>query len=460
MKLTADDLAEDIRRIDGNHDMGAGKLAEALFAAGWRHIATRSPEPLKTYTLDEILDDLGPEHRAKVEKRFQELLADYNSQEPMSSSQPAKPAGAVPMPMRFALIHGLLNPQENGTLCRHEDAIAYSNAREAAAGGVPDAWRAFVEECSRTAGGEVCGNRLSMRAKSLLEAIHQQPAAQGAFDLLAHLIRQREWSERTFGPGNRTAGVIDHIRKELIEVESSPDDVTEWIDIVILALDGAWRAGHDAATVIAALQSKQAKNESRTWPDWRNADPSKAIDHDRSGESAAVSQQPTVDGHAPDLLRLALADAYAHGERSAEFALEGCISKICAAFAKPAAERADHVSDTGNKVGHPIQPLMTDHKGVVRFKANAIVRFLLDRGPFNMNDIAVEDFDSEDREQFAQLIGYSHSGAGDLSYVSDGVWYAAQTEYESRTKAERCSHPCCLCPDQPGACTYIYCPRK
>ena len=34
-------------------------------------------------------------------------------------------------------------------------------------------------------------------------------------NLLEHLRRQREWSESTFGPGNRTQGVLDHIRKEL-----------------------------------------------------------------------------------------------------------------------------------------------------------------------------------------------------------------------------------------------------
>jgi hypothetical protein len=79
---------------------------------------------------------------------------------------------------------------------------------------------------------------------------------------------------------------------------------------------------------------------------------------------------------------------------------------------------------------HPIQPLVEDDHGVVRFKSNAIVRFLLDKGPFNMNDIARDEFSQEDREQFAQLIGYSHSGSGDLGYVSDEVWCAAQEMFE------------------------------
>lgn len=35
----------------------------------------------------------------------------------------------VPRPYRLALIHGLLNPCDNGTLCRYEEAIEYAGAR-------------------------------------------------------------------------------------------------------------------------------------------------------------------------------------------------------------------------------------------------------------------------------------------------------------------------------------------
>lgn len=83
-------------------------------------------------------------------------------------------------------------------------------------------------------------------------------------------------------------------------------------------------------------------------------------------------------------------------------------------------------------LAHPIQPLEIDERGTLRFKKNAIVRHLLDHGGIDMNDLAVMDFSPEDREQFAQLIGYSHDGAGTLSYFTDKAWYAAQEEYESR----------------------------
>ena len=72
---------------------------------------------------------------------------------------------------------------------------------------------------------------------------------------------------------------------------------------------------------------------------------------------------------------------------------------------------------------HPRQPLIVV-KGVVRFKENPIVTYLLDAGPIDMNQLAMMSargsvsWTRDDRAHFAQLIGYSASGYGDLSYVS------------------------------------------
>ena len=80
---------------------------------------------------------------------------------------------------------------------------------------------------------------------------------------------------------------------------------------------------------------------------------------------------------------------------------------------------------------HPIQPLETDDKGVLRFKRNAIVCHLLDHGGIDMNKLAMLGFPKEDHEQFAQLIGYSHSGAHDLGYMTDAVLSAAQQMHDA-----------------------------
>ncbi len=101
------------------------------------------------------------------------------------------------------------------------------------------------------------------------------------FNLYNHLIRQIDWSAKTFGPGNRYKGVIEHIRKELIEIEENPSDITEWIDVVILALDGAWRMGATPEDIIRTLVAKQTKNENRVWPDWREFDQDTPICHQK-----------------------------------------------------------------------------------------------------------------------------------------------------------------------------------
>lgn len=98
----------------------------------------------------------------------------------------------------------------------------------------------------------------------------------------AHLRRQRNFSERTFGPGHRTKGVVDHIRKELEEIEADPLDLNEWVDVIILGFDGAWRTGAEPQQILNAILAKQTKNEGRNWPDWRRADLDKAIEHVRA----------------------------------------------------------------------------------------------------------------------------------------------------------------------------------
>ncbi len=107
------------------------------------------------------------------------------------------------------------------------------------------------------------------------------PSAPFDYDLVAHLDRQRAFSVKAFGPGARAEGISDHIRKELAEVAAAPEDLSEWIDIVLLGFDGAWRAGHSSVAIAGALAGKLAKNERRDWPDWRTADPNKAIEHNR-----------------------------------------------------------------------------------------------------------------------------------------------------------------------------------
>lgn len=126
-------------------------------------------------------------------------------------------------------------------------------------------------------------------------------------NLEQHLIRQMAFSHATFGPGERTKGVIDHIRKELIEVEQSEGSADEWVDVAILALDGLTRRlafvgqgeradpSRVAKMACAMIVGKQTRNEARNWPDWRGQSADKAIEHVRSDDemdygNAALSE--------------------------------------------------------------------------------------------------------------------------------------------------------------------------
>ena len=80
-------------------------------------------------------------------------------------------------------------------------------------------------------------------------------------------------------------------------------------------------------------------------------------------------------------------------------------------------------------MNHPIQPLYKDDHGVIRFKENKIVCFLVER--YGLNELSSLTFPDEDWEQLAQLIGYSLSGFGDLSYVRDTTCEAAEIMMKS-----------------------------
>jgi hypothetical protein len=77
----------------------------------------------------------------------------------------------------------------------------------------------------------------------------------------------------------------------------------------------------------------------------------------------------------------------------------------------------DLTQDPRDKLPQPIQPMALDARGVMRFKPNKVVEYLLEHGGLDLNDLAIAsaDMPKADWEQFHQLIGYSVSGIPDLS---------------------------------------------
>lgn len=139
-------------------------------------------------------------------------------------------------------------------------------------------------------------------------------------DLIQHLKRQIAWSRATFGPGERRKGVIDHIRKELVELETANGESSEWVDVVILALDGLTRRivatqSHpnvEAAATMAVrmIEGKQGRNELRVWPDWRTMSEDVAIEHVKVGNPA---HEDDYDPHKPLVIDR---EAFLHNQHS------------------------------------------------------------------------------------------------------------------------------------------------
>lgn len=127
----------------------------------------------------------------------------------------------------------------------------------------------MTEESPRQAAERIRQSNDDLR-DAITEAIQNASNAQllrgRANDIREYNERQRQWSRKTFGEGKRTLGILAHIRKELGEISAKPDDLEEWIDVVILALDGYWRHGGEPADLMLHLQAKQDKNIARRWP--------------------------------------------------------------------------------------------------------------------------------------------------------------------------------------------------
>jgi hypothetical protein len=90
----------------------------------------------------------------------------------------------------------------------------------------------------------------------------------------------RNWSYATFGTGPQTIGLMRHIEKELDEIRENPNDLSEWVDVMLLALDGYLRHGGTVENVLRDMQAKQEKNFARRWvPSTGESTP---VEHDRS----------------------------------------------------------------------------------------------------------------------------------------------------------------------------------
>lgn len=85
--------------------------------------------------------------------------------------------------------------------------------------------------------------------------------------ILQYIQTQIKWSLKIFQQGRSDTDLIDNIQKKLDEIKNQPGKLTEWIDIIILGLDGAWRNGFAPVDIIKALREKQLINITNNEPD-------------------------------------------------------------------------------------------------------------------------------------------------------------------------------------------------
>lgn len=126
--------------------------------------------------------------------------------------------------------------------------------------------------------------------------------------------------------------------------------------------------------------------------------------------------------------RAALADAIGVGERTVHrwqqrgAVIPDGIDKDLAALCRhQAVELTDLANRIDGKSLHPMQAIAKDNLGTIRFRRNQIIDYLYSKGLFDLNALAVMEFDKADRIQIAQLLGYSVSGFGDLPYADADV---------------------------------------
>lgn len=129
---------------------------------------------------------------------------------------------------------------------------------------------------------------------------------------------------------------------------------------------------------------------------------------------------------------------------------------------------AEAAEESHVKNPQPMQPIVKDPHGVLRFRANAIIRYIVDhagdvvhpgapvidpdtgrpyhQGTLDLDKLMMRNFSQEDREQFAQLMGYSITGYHELSFVSD----------ESAARASTLARA--VDPEAPASCREAGCP--
>lgn len=133
------------------------------------------------------------------------------------------------------------------------------------------------------------------KAADLYLAEQPLPPAEGAEKLQKLMTDISEWSNKTFGDGQRNPAIVYHLKKEVNELiavfEGNPRNAHrqlwfEYADCLMLLLDSALHAGFTARDLIDATREKLEINKTRKWG---KPDENGVIEH-------VEQPQPTAEG--------------------------------------------------------------------------------------------------------------------------------------------------------------------
>ena len=104
-----------------------------------------------------------------------------------------------------------------------------------------------------------------------------------AVPTLDSVIREvNDWQAVTF-PRATPASVVEHLRREVLELVADPTNTSELADVVFLAVGLAYELGVDLKTIVA---EKLAINRTRIWG---QPDSHGVVEHVREADDAAVA---------------------------------------------------------------------------------------------------------------------------------------------------------------------------
>ena len=74
----------------------------------------------------------------------------------------------------------------------------------------------------------------------------------------------KSWTEKQF-PSRNMRSILNHLRKEIAELEEAPDDIMEFADCFMLLFDAASYQGLHMSDIWRAMGEKLEINKARKW---------------------------------------------------------------------------------------------------------------------------------------------------------------------------------------------------